>query len=201
MIVIDGRKSDLDIKNFQNLEQIFNKVVEKGLLTDRVVTDVLVNEEPFSEIYPNQAEDIDVGEVNSVEIRTMPTDEMAVSITAELYKVVKLMGDGARGVAGLFRQADDAEALEMYQDLLDVTRDFINMIGVLRGEFKMESQQEFTEASEKLSELFTEMSEVLENEDWILLADLLEYEFLPGVEHWKEVISRLREDIHPASQG
>ena len=96
MIVIDGRQSELDIKNFQNLEQLFNKVVEEGLLTDRVVTDVLVNDEPFSEIYPNQSEDIDVNEVESVEIRTIASDQMAINITGELYKVVKLMGDGAR---------------------------------------------------------------------------------------------------------
>jgi len=38
--------------------------------------------------------------------------------------------------------------------------------------------------------------EVTENEDWILLADLLEYEFLPAVDKWKKVIAQLREDIH-----
>ena len=201
MIVIDGHPSNLDIKNFENLEQLFNKVVEQGLLTDRVVTDVLVNDEPFSEIYPNQAEDIDVDEVSSVEIRTMPSEQMAVNITGELYKVVKLMGDGAKGVADLFRQADDAEALEMYQELLDVTRDFLNMIGVLHDGFKLEANVEFNQASESLSSLFTEMSDVLENEDWILLADLLEYEFLPTVELWKKVITHLREELQTPDQA
>ncbi len=201
MIVIDGRASELDIKNFENLEQLFNKVVEQGFLTDRVVTDVLVNDEPFSEIYPNQAEDIDVHEVSSVEIRTMPSDQMAVNITSELYKVVKLMGDGAKGVADLFRQADDAEALEMYQDLLDVTRDFLNMIGVLHDGFKLEANVEFNQASQSLSSLFSEMTEVLENEDWILLADLLEYEFLPTVELWKKVITNLRGELHSPEQA
>jgi hypothetical protein len=201
MIVIDGRQSGLEIKNFQNLEQLFNKVVEEGLLTDRVVTDVLVNDEPFSEIYPNQSEDIDVHEVASVEIRTIASEQMAINITGELYKVVKLMGDGAKGVADLFRQADDAEALEMYQDLLDVTRDFLNMIGVLHDGFKMSVGEDFRKASETLSSLFTEMSEVLENEDWILLADLLEYEFLPTVEQWKVVITRLRDELGADSKG
>jgi hypothetical protein len=39
------------------------------------------------------------------------------------------------------------------------------------------------------------MTEVMENEDWILLADLLEYEFLPAVDKWKQVIHLIREDI------
>ncbi len=48
--------------------------------------------------------------------------------------------------------------------------------------------------------MFTEMSTVLENEDWILLADLLEYEFLPAVEKWKRVIKQIRDDIRVAKR-
>lgn len=200
MILIDGQKSELNIANFDNLDQIFVKVMEDGALEDRVVTDVFVNERPFSEIYPHQAEDIDAREVQSVDIRTLPVGEVAVEITRELYKVVTLMGEGATRVAELFRQADDAEALETYQDLLDVTRDFIGMISVLRGEFALKDHKEFLEASEQLSSLFTEMTEVLANEDWILLADLLEYEFLPAVNRWKKVVALLREDVRTSGK-
>jgi hypothetical protein len=39
------------------------------------------------------------------------------------------------------------------------------------------------------------MIEVQENEDWILLADLLEYEFLPVVEKWEPVVQDLEKRI------
>ena len=39
------------------------------------------------------------------------------------------------------------------------------------------------------------MSDVLENEDWILLADLLEYEFLPLCGEWQEVSGHLHEQM------
>ena len=195
MIVVDGRDTGLEIQGFENLEQLIIKVMEDKHLTGRIVTDVMVNGEPFSEIYPHQAEDVETPEIESVEIVSMPTSEMAVNITRELYKVVTLMDHGARRVAALFRKADDGEALEVYQDLLDVTRDFMGMIGVLRGEFSLKQNANFNEAAEELSSLFSEMVEVIENEDWILLADLLEYEFIPAVERWKKVVAQLREDI------
>lgn len=195
MLVIDGQKYDLGNHNMDNLEQVFTKVVEEGRLDDRVVTDVYLNEEPFSEIYPNQSEDIELSEVQSIEIKTVPFDTMAVEITRELYKVVNIMAKGAEGVSDLFRRADDAEALESYQDLLDVTRHFLNMVSMLRDEYSLKDNPEYNAASELMSDLFTEMSDVLENEDWILLADLLEYDFLPAVEKWKKVIANLREDI------
>jgi hypothetical protein len=195
MITIDGKQYDIGAQNFENLEQVFAKVVEDGHLEDRIVTDVMVNREPFTEIYPHQAEDIDMSEVDSVEIVTMATEDMAVEITLELYKVVNLMSEGGKRVATLFRQADDAEALETYQDLIDVIRNFLNMIGILRDEYSLKDHPSYLESAEELNTMFTEMSAVLENEDWILLADLLEYEFLPAVEKWKKVIKSLRDDI------
>ncbi|WP_031481943.1 hypothetical protein [Maridesulfovibrio frigidus] len=201
MIVIDGQKRDMDIRSFENLEQVFESVIEQGFLADRIVTDVFVNDEPFSEIYPNQSEDIETSEVESLEIKSSTTVEMASSITLELYKVVNIMAGGGKQVAELFRQADDAEALELYQDLLDVTRDFLGMVGTLRDQFSLSKKIGFEAVVDEFSSLFTEMTEVLENEDWILLADLLEYEFLPSVEKWKNVISAIREDVREAAKG
>ena len=176
----------MQVNNFQNLEELLVKVMEDGNLEDRIVTDVLVDEEHFSEIYPHQAEDISTDEFQSVEIVTVSVSEMAVNITEELYKVVRMMEGGGRGIAQLFRQADDGEALEMLQDLLDVTRDFLTMIGVLRSEFNMGNNDKFNESAEEITNLFTEMSEVMENEDWILLADILEYEFNPRGEQMED---------------
>ncbi|NDV25706.1 hypothetical protein [Desulfovibrio sp. JC010] len=200
MIVIDGTKTDLDIRSFENLEQVFDRMLEDGLLNDRIVTDVKVNDEPFSEIYPNQSEDIETSEIDSLEVISASAVEMASAITLELYKVVHIMAGGGKQVAELFRQADDAEALELYQDLLDVVRDFLGMVGSLRDQFSLKHNEEFESVVEDFSGLFTEMTEVLENEDWILLADLLEYEFLPSVEKWKNVISGIREDLREVAK-
>ncbi len=174
--------------------------MDGGELEGRVVTDVFVNNEQFSEIYPHQAEDIDVADIESVEIKSVPRVTMALDITLELDKVARLMEHGARRVAELFRQADDAEALEVYQDLIDVTRDFLNMIGVLRQDVQLADDKAFEEASEEVSNLFSEMTEVLENEDWILLADLLEYEFIPAMNRWKTVITVLRDNFRDAAK-
>ena len=201
MIVIDGQDSGLQVNNFTNLEDLLVKVMAGDSLDNRMVTDVFVNKEAFSEIYPHQAEDISTEEIESVEIVTMAVPEMAVNIVRELYKVVSLMGHGCRSVADLFRRGDDAEALELYQDLLDVTRDFLGMVSVLRDEFSVDDRDIMQENVEEITSLFSEMIEVSENEDWILLADLLEYEFQASVEKWKTVIAGLREEIRESTKA
>src|SRR6218665_3017113 len=102
MIIIDGQESSFKVNNFANLEELLVKVMEQDYLENRVVTDVLINDESFSEIYPHQAEDIETREIASVEIRSVPVAEMAMSISRELYKVVQIMSEGSRKVAELF---------------------------------------------------------------------------------------------------
>lgn len=201
MIVIDGQQTEMKLGSFANLEEILVKVLTEDYLENRIVTDVIVNDETFSEIYPHQAEDVQTDEIRTLEIRTVPVGEMAVNISRELYKVVQVMTSGAKQVATLFRQADDTEALELLQDLIDVTRDFMGMISTLRAEFSLRGGIDFQSNVDQISDLLTEMTEVLENEDWILLADLLEYEFLPVCENWKQVIQSLREDIRKVVKG
>lgn len=195
MIIIDGRASDLRIENFANLEEILVEANTECTREQRIVTDVLLNSEPFSEIYPHQAEDIERDEIRSVEISTMPLGEMALNVTDELFKVTLIMEDGSARCAGLFRQGDDQQGLELFQDLLDVTRDFMSMVGVLRHDFISVSEPEFDTLVEKVSALLGEMTEVLESEDWILLADLLEFEFTPVCGSWNKVLEKLRSDI------
>ena len=92
MIIIDGRPMDMNMAAFANLEEILVQVIKDDYLEKRVVTDVLLNKEPFNEIYPHQAEDIEVAEIDSLEIQTMPLNEMAGNVAEELHKVINIMG-------------------------------------------------------------------------------------------------------------
>lgn len=185
MIIVDGRQIELNIADYANLEELLSAIIANGDLNGRIVTDVLLNGENFSEIYPHQAEDKTLVGVESVEIKSEPAREMAVKMSAELEKAAVLMTNGARNVAKLLREGRDSEALELFQDLLDVTRDFMGLLTHLKDGYLGGADQEFVDRTEAFSNLLSEMSEVLENEDWMLLADLLEFEFTPACERWR----------------
>ena len=195
MIIIDGAQSEKSITAFANLEELLKDVIQDDKMANRVVTDVLVNNEAFSEIYPHQAEDIACTDISSIEVRSVPVAEMAVEMSAEMGKVAQMMGHGAREVARLFRAASDTDALELFQDLLDVTRDFMGMLGELRSRYTNGAALDFAQKTEKFSNMLSEMGDVLENEDWILLADLLEYEFIPLCNDWRETSEMLHKQV------
>lgn len=197
MIVIDGREAELKLSSFENLQEVLIKVMEDDSMKQRIITDVFVNKEHFSEIYPHQAEDIETGEIEHLEIQSVTVNKMARDISEELSKVAKIVNNGAKEIAAMFRRADDSEALELLQDLLDVTRNFLGTIALLRSEYVgvEEIIPDFVQNVENLSDLLSEMNEVLENEDWVLLSDLLEYEFLPLMNNWEKSIDYIKSNI------
>lgn len=195
MIIIDGNKSDIQICSFPNLEEILVKVMEEDSMENRIVTDVFLNEEAFSELYPHQSEDIDSSEIQKLEIRSVSLGQMAADVTTELYKVITIMTTGARRCAGLFRSADVNSGLETLQDIIDVTRDFLGTINVLCSEFSISNDEKVQTIAKNLSNLIDEMSEIIEQEDWIILSDLIEFDFLPTCESWSSILGSLAQEI------
>lgn len=198
MIVIDGRESALSLSNYANLEEVLTKLIEEEALEQRIVTDVLVDDEAFSELYPHQAEDIDSKSISRLEVRTVSMEEMASDVTGELPKVINIMASGSRRSAALLRQAELAEGLEVLQDIVAVSRDMLNTIRILRAQFAQGASRELDALSDTLGDLLGEMGDAMANEDWSLVADLLEYEYIPACEGWRLVIDQIAGDIAAA---
>ena len=199
MIIVDGRQSDKKLSAFANLEDVLTDVMEDDSMSGRIITDVLVNDESFSEIYPHQAEDMDCDAISKLEVRSAPALTLAVEMSGELDKVARMMASGGNNVGRLFREGKDSDALELIQDLLEVTRDFMGILAHLRDRYLGGADEEFVGKVSSFSDLISEMSEVLESEDWILLADLLEYEFVPACEDWRVVSNTLHSQLSSAA--
>lgn len=196
MIVIDGRESEQALSNYANLEDALVKLSETESLSNRIITDVLVNEEAFSELYPHQAEDIAIEDVERLELVSVSVTEMAKDIIAELPKVIKILNVSSKSIATLFRDSEIDDALDSLQDMLTVGSDFIKTIQVIRYYFSIDQANELLQISDSLDPLLTELSESIEDEDWMLVADLLEFELIPATEGWLKIISLTGQDVN-----
>jgi len=191
MITIDGKQTKVQLSDFTNLEEVLVHVRNGEILNTRIITEIFVNGELFTEIYPHQAEDIANSTINTIDITSVSTEQMTIDIIEEMYKVVELIRSGSMEISRLYREAEDEAALELLQDLLDVIRDFRKMQDTL--EVSLSGVNMSFEANDnQLNELLIEMNDVLRNEDWILLADLFEYEFIPFCDKWKKEVDVLK---------
>jgi hypothetical protein len=99
---------------------------------------------------------------------------------------------GFQKAADLFRMGNEQEAHKFYLQILDGI-DWVSQVSqtiVSSRENELEGQ-DLKERQEKLTGFMAQMLEANQNQDWVLLADLLEYEMIPFYEGWQEMLSRI----------
>lgn len=192
MIYINGQKSAFEISQFANFEELIIAANESCTSANEVITEIHLNDELFSELYPHQAEDIETSDIQKVEITTIACNQMASEIVEELFKVTASIRVASTQASESLRRGDDLEGLTLLQDMTEVARNFFNMITYFQADFNVPETAEYKATSEKFNNIIDEINVNMENEDWILVADLLEFEIAPLCAEFDEYLKTLR---------
>ena len=98
---------------------------------------------------------------------------------------------GFQKAADLFRMGNEQEANQYYLQVLDGIEWFSQVIlTIVNAQENKLEEKSLEERQKELTGLMAQMLEANENQDWVLLADLLEYEMIPFYKDWQEVLSR-----------
>lgn len=192
MIYINGQKSELELNQFANFEEVINAANKCCSDENEIITEVHLNNELFQELYPHQAEDIDIDEIEKVEITSVKYVEMASQIVSELFKVTASMRLAAAQASESLRRGDDADAFQTINNMTDVIREFLKMIFCFQSDFNAPITDEYVSLAERYNQILMEVNDAMESEDWILVADLLEFEVAPLCSEWDEYLTSLR---------
>ena len=118
-------------------------------------------------------------------------DLLANNLTNAKDYLVKLI-PGFQKAADLFRMGNEQEANQYYLQVLDGIEWFSQVVIIIVSTQKNKSEEKsLEERQKKLTDLMSQMLEANQNQDWVLMADLMEYEMIPLYKDWKEVLSRI----------
>ncbi len=156
-----------------------------------------LNGEVYSEEKPHDAVRITLSDIKALEIDTIATDEIAWRFLDSGVEQMDMIIQGAQKISELFRIADETEANEQYADFLETLRLFLQMIVEVKAILSLDLASTFKGGTvedrlQRLSEMMDRMLHVQEEEDWFMLADLLEYELIPLLEEWKSILPLLK---------
>ncbi|MDY6973955.1 MAG: hypothetical protein SV775_16800 [Thermodesulfobacteriota bacterium] len=198
-ILLDEMSTEIEETGIRNLEEILLKIATDYVRQGQVITAVKLNGEFYSEENQHDAAGILLTDIESLELHTMAADEIAWQFlengVSQLYPII----ESAQKISELFRIADEGEANEQYGRFLDALRFFLRMVDEVRGILQLDFSTILVEGStvedkvQVLSEMIGRMLEIQEEEDWIILADLLEYEMVPLLEEWRSILPLLKE--------
>ncbi len=133
-------------------------------------------------------------DINSLEVELANLkDLVATNLSNDLDYLEKLI-PGFDQAADWFRTGNEQEANKFYIQILDGMDWFSEVINiVMDSEFKRSAPEDTLRLRQaKLTDLMSQMLEANKNQDWVLLADILEYEMIPFYKEWQTILTKIK---------
>ena len=197
-ITLNDQNLPVDLSHLRNLEEALLELNEKFIPQGQQLFQVEVNGEFFTERYPRESRYVRLGEVARLDLRTVSDQDLARSILADASQQAETLVQALEKSAALFRLAAEDEANHYFAQVLEALRWLLQtgegacqVMEVDLGRLSTPQIGDVSEFLKRFQDLLEEMLQVYEEEDYILLADLMEYELLPMVLQWQKILSQL----------
>ena len=185
------------IRNFGELMIILSRRAERG--GDRVLQ-VRLNGEDVTGQDRSKLDDMPLEEIHDLDVETGDPKLLARSTLYSVADFLEMLLKEMRSAAELFRLGHDEKSSSTFLRCLDGLQVFMHSLEKCRRllglSFELlyvptqNSSSDITVAQNRrrLFEVLDAMIEAQLNQDWILLADLLEYELIPVLEDWRVIL-------------
>ena len=188
-ISINGAETEESSFQGETLREVLDEIVKshQGTYIRRVWLDGQEVSTSASDTLMSPVSSIELLELELADLK----DLMANNLSNAKEYLEKLI-PGFQKAADLFRMGNEQEAHKFYLQILDGI-DWISQVvqTVVNSRNKELEGQDLKDRQERLTGLMTQMLEANQNQDWVLLADLLEYEMIPFYENWQEALSKM----------
>jgi hypothetical protein len=197
-ITLNDQSLPVDLSHLRNLEEALVELNEKFIPSGEQLFQVQINGQFFTERYPRESRYITLGEVSTLDLKTVTDADLARGILSDAALKVETLVQALEKGAALFRLAAEDEANHYFAQVLEALRWMLQTgegaCQVLEVDMAHASSPQIGDVSEflrRFQDLLDEMLQVYEEEDYILLADLMEYELLPMVQEWQKILAHL----------
>ena len=136
-------------------------------------------------------------DIDSLEVELANLKDLVATNLANALDYLKKLIPGFEQAADLFRAGNEQESNKYYLQILDGIEWFSQVVSVIMSPDEGETELPDTDdeslevRQKKLTDLMSQMLEANENQDWVLLADILEYEMVPFYKDWEKILSKL----------
>ena len=130
--------------------------------------------------------------IELLELELAHLGDLLANNLANAKEYLEKLIPGFQKAADLFRMGNEQEAHKFYLQILDGIDWFSQVVlSIVKSRGNQVEGQSLGDRQEKLTGLMAQMLEANQNQDWVLMADLLEYEMIPYYEDWQETLSHI----------
>ncbi len=180
----------------KTLREVIDRVNEGFIPQGEVITRIRLNGEELTEgVYSKELERECEG-VNSLELWTTPIPQVIHDGLTQAAEYINRLVPGIKQIAELFRMGDLMGAQNGFTTLIDGLHWFILILEGPIEIMKLAKSDEFINCENRFATVLEKMGSAQEREDWVELADIMEYELVPAVEDSRKVIDELLGEVN-----
>ena len=201
LLTIDGSTSEIPKSNFATFKDFFDTLSDGIKDEKRVISTISINNElmvdgKHLELLDNSISTIDLINIVTVERLKLIED----NIEGVDDHIDKLSGN-IETCSEKFRQGDEIEANNYFAAVVEGIRWFNYSIDLMISFLQIDPEKIIFEGKQLkvyidgITPVVDSLGDSQEKQDWIMLADQLEYELLPQIKDWKKIVASFIEYV------
>ncbi len=196
-LTIDGKTTTIPQENFSTFEDFFGMLMEELKKEKRALLEIKINNQLMEE--GNQFEYFkeDISKINSVELITSSVNDFLEENIKGIEDHLDMLIANINKTIELYRINDEFESHKYFAAVLEGIRWFNYSLSLIAA-FVSKNFSEISINGETVAEKLENISNVVdsladsqETQDWIMLADQLEYELLPKITELRKHVSAI----------
>jgi hypothetical protein len=197
-IMINGVESTHSFQG-NTLGELLDQLLARESTEGSIFSHVRLND---ADVAPDSAEtrQIPVSQIETLETEISSLHAILAKNILNAQDYLKRLLPGIQKAADLFRSGSEQEANKFFLNIIDGMEWFAEVVGTILEVNELQTEavaldtKGFQARQEKLVEWTQQMVEANKNNDWVLLADLLEYEILPYYSEWDAYLPKVLGD-------
>ena len=185
-ISINGTETEDPSFKGETLEEVLNAILKSR--QDSYVRRIWLDGQEVSSSTPDTLK-TSSATVDLLELELAQLGDLLANNLSNAKEYLEKLIPGFQKAADLFRMGNEQEANKFYLQIIDGIDWFSQVVlTIINAQQHVLDGQSLEERQKKLNELMGQMLEANKNQDWVLMADLLEYEMVPFYEEWQKVL-------------
>lgn len=193
-ITIDKTTQEIPKENFSTFKDLYEILNSELTKEKRVISKIIINNEVMSEGKQFDFFDTSIQKIYSVEIETVLKEDMVREHIFVLREQIEKIVDNCNKSILFFREGNEIESNRYFSAVIEGLRWFNYAIDLIVSFNKIDiyieksGNKTLKEIMDSFSSIINNIAEYQENQDWIMIADVLEYELVPALKEWNGII-------------
>jgi hypothetical protein len=175
---------------------LMTKCLEKEFFDDgAVVCRVFVNGTALSEEDEYRFRDLRINEIQNLDFEIADADILVLDLVENWIRSLPMVVDSCEKVSEQFRLKGVEGSLRLFTDVIDACQYLVDSLGPLQVYLRLrdaEFARRWRAAESSLNKATIEIFSAFERQDYVFLADLLEYDLLSSLQEWESLMKSLR---------